>query len=101
MEKLLSLDKAIDYYYKKYEGLNNYYHRISGAEQDRKCALEYLQIYKWLKELKAYKKKGKIVYLCDRRACKECNSESELCNHTSNIEHARNFKKIADTYFEK
>lgn len=43
--------------------------------------------------------KDKIVYLCDHRACKECGS-GLYCNHTHKIEHAKNFIKIGDTYFE-
>lgn len=43
--------------------------------------------------------KEKVIYLCDHRACKECGGG--LCNHTDNIEHAKNFEKIGDAYFEK
>lgn len=41
-----------------------------------------------------------VFFLCDRTACENCNSE---CKHTSNIEHAKNFKIIADgrAYFEQ
>lgn len=51
-----------------------------------------------LKKAKATEKE-KIVYLCDHRECKECNDV--LCKHTSNIEHAKNFEKRGDTYFEQ
>ena len=36
-------------------------------------------------------KETKIFYLCDRKACQLCSGEN--CDHTKNIEHARNFKK--------
>lgn len=34
-----------------------------------------------------------VVYICDRKACKKCHPE---CMHTSNIDHAVNFKKVSD-----
>lgn len=41
----------------------------------------------------------KIIYLCDRKACKKCGS---VCAHTDKIDHARNFEKVAENvYFEK
>lgn len=42
----MTLDEAIEHCYKKYKELNKHC---------RKCALEHYQLYKWLKELKAYK----------------------------------------------
>lgn len=33
--------------------------------------------------------KPMILYVCDRKACKDCSPD---CNHTSNINHAANFK---------
>jgi len=35
-----------------------------------------------------------VLYLCDRRACKKCNStrDGETCRHTSDISHAKNFE---------
>lgn len=38
-----------------------------------------------------------VIYLCDRKRCKEC---SPLCKHTNDITHAVNFKKDGDDYFE-
>ncbi len=47
-----------------------------------------------------------VFYICDRRACQTC---SDDCMHTSDITHAKNFRKPessinindADAYFEK
>jgi hypothetical protein len=47
------------------------------------------------------KKEPTILYLCDQRACEECDSESRDCKWTSNIEHAKNFKKKYDVYEEQ
>lgn len=33
---------------------------------------------------------GHIFYICDRKACKTC---SEMCLHTTDITHAKNFIK--------
>lgn len=33
---------------------------------------------------------GRIFYICDREACKVCN---EMCLHTTDISHAKNFIK--------
>lgn len=36
-----------------------------------------------------------IAYLCDRRACEDgCSCNSDTCDHTLDIFHARNFEKI-------
>ena len=40
----------------------------------------------------------KIYFLCDRRACKCCDP---LCGYTSDIEHAKNFKRIGVIIREK
>lgn len=56
MEKLPTLDEAINNNYKKFKSLNLHY-RICGGEHNRRCALEYYQLYKWLKQLKEYKEK--------------------------------------------
>ena len=41
----------------------------------------------------------KIVYLCDRHECEFCDNPE--CDHTVNIDHAVNFKKVApDIYME-
>lgn len=39
---------------------------------------------------------GTIVYECDRRACRcGCN---QVCGHTSDIRHAKNFKMIGKMF---
>lgn len=43
-------------------------------------------------------KETKIFYLCDRKACRLCSGEN--CDHTKNIEHARNFKNKHGIYVE-
>lgn len=45
------------------------------------------------------KRSETVHYICDRRACEECTNPD--CNHTSDIQHAANFEKIGDAYFEK
>lgn len=40
-----------------------------------------------------------IHYICDKRACGFC--PNDLCNHTSDIRHAKNFELLGDLYFEK
>lgn len=37
----------------------------------------------------------KIVYLCDGSRCSVCNMD--MCMHTTDIEHAKNFQKLEDT----
>lgn len=39
----------------------------------------------------------KIYYLCDRIACENCREE---CEHTENIEHAKNFICMEEKYIE-
>ena len=40
----------------------------------------------------------KIAYICDRKKCKNC---SDICNHTTDINHAVNFKEeAADVWME-
>lgn len=36
----------------------------------------------------------RIFYLCDEKACGKCRSGNSECMHTSNIEHALNYKSI-------
>ena len=44
----------------------------------------------------------KVIYVCDGRACDaECNGEYGQCFKTSKVEHAKNFERIAGTYYEK
>ena len=38
-------------------------------------------------------KDNKILYLCDRKQC-DCCHEGHTCSHTTDIEHAKNFKKV-------
>lgn len=46
--------------------------------------------------------KAKVMYLCDRRACKHCGEKSMgLCRHTNDIAHAKNFEAIHGKFFEK
>lgn len=41
----------------------------------------------------------KIAYICDRKRCEYCD---EICNHTTDIEHAVNFRKVEDgVWFER
>lgn len=37
----------------------------------------------------------KIVYICDGSRCSVCNMD--MCMHTTDIEHAKNFQKLEDT----
>lgn len=39
----------------------------------------------------------KVVYLCDRRKCENCNPE---CTHTSDIKHAVNFRSNGAVFEE-
>jgi len=43
-------------------------------------------------------KKQKVLYLCDRKKCKNCNAD---CSHTEDIKHAITFERIGMYYFEK
>lgn len=40
----------------------------------------------------------KILYLCDGGQCETCSNE---CNHTTDIDHAKNFNKEFGVYVEK
>lgn len=40
-----------------------------------------------------YPKFKKVLYLCDRRACKHC---GDPCQHTPDIRHAKNFEAATD-----
>ena len=44
-----------------------------------------------------------VLYCCDGRQCKECKSSIGLvnCQYTTDIDHAKNFRKEDDTYVEK
>ena len=44
------------------------------------------------------KNERRILYICDRRKCNNCSME---CTHTTDIEHAVNFKNIDDYYMEE
>lgn len=39
----------------------------------------------------------KVLYFCDGKACPSC---SDLCNHTTDINHAVNFTKKGDCFIE-
>jgi len=45
----------------------------------------------------------KVLYFCDRKACKVCNSDAGgACRYTSDIRHAVNFEDTgSDTFWEK
>lgn len=40
-----------------------------------------------------------VAYICDKHACGVC--PNDLCNHTSDIRHAKNFESLDSAYFEK
>lgn len=40
----------------------------------------------------------RVFYLCDGGKCKNCSNE---CNHTADIDHAKNFNKEIGVYVEK
>ncbi|MEG2332811.1 MAG: hypothetical protein RSB62_11005 [Bacteroides sp.] len=42
--------------------------------------------------------KGKVLYICDRRACNQCNPE---CMHTNDISHAKDFELLHDVFVEQ
>ena len=43
----------------------------------------------------------KVAYLCDGKACKDCNSFSKYCTHTTDVAHAVNFDEVGnDRYME-
>lgn len=42
-----------------------------------------------------------IYFLCDRKACKDCDSKWSECMYTSDIKHAVNFKKVGSDYQEQ
>lgn len=46
-----------------------------------------------------YPWKEDILYFCDRKACETCHPNNE-CKHTHLIEHAKNFEKVGEAYFE-
>lgn len=41
----------------------------------------------------------KIAFLCDGKACKNCDRPIIPCHHTTDIEHAVNFSKHEERYF--
>ena len=44
--------------------------------------------------------KIKVAYLCDRKACDGCSiMPNLLCDHTLDIRHAVNFKKLDDEHY--
>lgn len=40
-----------------------------------------------------------VLYLCDRKACAVCNNPD--CQHTSNIDHAKNFEHVHGSYWRE
>ncbi|MBD5086675.1 MAG: hypothetical protein HDT32_04925 [Clostridiales bacterium] len=61
--------------------------RVTNA-LNRFATLEEMIISGKLVELPETKQAGKIYYVCDRKACVQCNPD---CNHTCKIAHAKNF----------
>lgn len=43
----------------------------------------------------------RIFYLCDEKACENCRLGRTDCKHTSNIQHAKNYKSIKDVNLKK
>lgn len=42
-----------------------------------------------------------VAYLCDKKACKRCNSRASFCTHTTDIKHAINFDDLGvDRFME-
>ena len=40
-----------------------------------------------------------VFYLCDKKKCERCSKD---CKHTTDIKHAKNFKKLRDgVYYEE
>jgi hypothetical protein len=39
-----------------------------------------------------------VIFLCDGKQCEVCHDHE--CCHTNDISHAKNFKKIGDSYWE-
>lgn len=46
-----------------------------------------------------YKHQDRILYLCDREACKNCSYP--MCKHTTDIRHAKNFEHSEFGYFKE
>ena len=44
-----------------------------------------------------------ILYLCDRKACKQCGINADHCKHTTDIRHAVNLcgEETLDLYIER
>ena len=41
-----------------------------------------------------------VLFICDHRACERCTAETGQCCSTTKIEHAKNFEKLAEFYYE-
>lgn len=56
-------------------------------------------IYLAEKGLEHMTERPKVVYICDKLKCKNCNET--YCEHTADINHATNFKNIDGVFVEK
>ena len=45
-------------------------------------------------------RKREILFLCDRNKCNNEGCPSKECHHTTDITHARNFRKVSGVYVE-
>lgn len=42
-----------------------------------------------------------IFYLCNGKACKNCRGHNPDCRHTMKVEHAVNFKRVGNDFWEE
>lgn len=49
--------------------------------------------------LETHPKKQNIFYLCDQRQCEDCSALCDECFHTSDINHAKNFREFPDKFY--
>ena len=62
--------------------------------------MEYFEIKQAQEKAQAEKEQAEgatVLFLCDRKQCRECSYP--ICSHTTHIEHAINFKKIAPAMY--
>lgn len=66
------------------------------AAPDASCAGRLICAY-----LAAQQRESAVLYLCDQEQCEQCSAVFGQCFHTSDIQHAKNFKDVSDgLYFE-
>ena len=63
---------------------------------EKACTDAITTLEKMSEEMKKESESPTIIYVCDRRKCKECD---EFCTHTRDITHAENFKNVGDGIF--